>query len=134
MQCGHNIVGGVNMATVIFADEVTKALMDMQAAARRATPKTVLVDGQQQSVPYPFPSPGDWRDCWIYMLMIDRFDNPAASPNSTRATPPIGWDQKYKYRQGGTFKGVQSRLGYLEALGVGAIWLSPVLTHALPDA
>jgi len=32
------------MATEIFADEVTKALADMQAAARRATPKTVLVD------------------------------------------------------------------------------------------
>jgi len=68
------------------------------------------------------------------MLMIDRFDNPATSPNSTRATPPIGWDQKYNCRQGGTFKGVQSRLGYLEALGVGAIWLSPVLKNARPDA
>jgi len=124
----------MNMATEIFADEVTKALADMQTAARRATPKTVLVDGQQRSVPYPFPSPGDWRNCWIYMLIIDRFDNPTAPPNSTRATPPIGWDQKYNYRQGGTFKGVQSRLGYLEALGVGAIWLSPVLKNARPDA
>jgi hypothetical protein len=66
------------MATDIFADEVTKALADIQAAARLATPKTVLVDNQPRSVPYPFPSPGDWRDCWIYMLMIDRFNNPAA--------------------------------------------------------
>ncbi len=122
------------MATEIFGDEVAKALADMQVAASRATTKTVLVDGQQRPVPYPFPSPGDWRDCWIYMLMIDRFDNPVALPNSTRAIPPIGWDQKYNYRQGGTFKGVQGRLGYLEALGVCAIWLSPVLKNARPDA
>jgi hypothetical protein len=27
-------------------------------------------------IPYPFPSPGDWRDCCIYFLMLDRFANP----------------------------------------------------------
>jgi hypothetical protein len=43
------------MVTEIFADEVTKALADMQAAARGAIPKIVLVDGETRSVPYPFP-------------------------------------------------------------------------------
>ncbi len=23
----------------------------------------------------PFPSPADWRDQWIYFLMVDRFNN-----------------------------------------------------------
>ena len=32
-----------------------------------------------------------------------------------------------------TFKGVQSKLAYLEQLGVKAIWLSPVLKNARPD-
>jgi glycosidase len=120
------------MATDIFGDEVTRALREMQAAARVQGTKTVPVAGQPREVPYPFPSPGDWRDCWIYFLMIDRFNNPDASPNSTRATPPLAWDRIYGYRQGGTFKGVQAQLAYIEALGPRAIWLSPVLKNPKP--
>ena len=28
------------------------------------------------------PSPEDWRDCWIYFVMVDRFNNPAAPPKA----------------------------------------------------
>ena len=76
-----------------------------------------------------FPSPADWRDIWIYMLMIDRFNNPAAAPQSTHANPPATWNQKYGYRQGGTFQGIQTQLDYLAQLGVGAIWITPVLKN-----
>jgi glycosidase len=106
----------------------------MRVAARHPQPKTVNADGQPRSVPYPFPSPADWRDHWIYFLMTDRFDNPAGPPRSTGAVPQIAWNQRYDFRQGGSFKGVQGRLAYLEALGVGAIWLSPVLKNSRPDS
>jgi glycosidase len=79
-----------------------------------------------------FPSPADWRDVWIYMLMIDRFDNPTAPPQSTKATPPAAWNQRYGYRQGGTFKGIEAQLDYLTRLGVGALWITPVLKNS-PD-
>jgi glycosidase len=71
--------------------------------------------------PQPFPSPADWRDHWIYFLMVDRFDNPAGPPS-----PPGEPCDTY---QGGTFAGIKRRLPYLKELGVGAIWLSPVLMN-----
>jgi hypothetical protein len=43
--------------------------------------KQVVVDGSQVTIPVPFPSPQDWRDQWIYFLMVDRFNNSAAPPN-----------------------------------------------------
>lgn len=74
------------------------------------------------------PSPADWRDHWIYFLLLDRFNNPSAAP---RQSP---WDGAHNTFQGGTFKGVQAQLGYLKALGVGALWLSPVFKNCQYEA
>ncbi len=68
----------------------------------------------------PFPSPADWRDRWIYFLLVDRFANPDAPPRS--ADPYDGY-------QGGNFAGIKQRLAYLKELGAGALWLSPVLMN-----
>ncbi|MDE2051382.1 MAG: alpha-amylase [Gammaproteobacteria bacterium] len=68
-------------------------------------------------------SPEDWRDVWIYFLMLDRFDNPRAPP----VHPP--YDSLWDRFQGGSYRGVQARLPYLKDLGAGAIWLSPVLKN-----
>ena len=69
------------------------------------------------------PSPEDWRDQWIYFLMVDRFNNRLRAPNA-----PFD-DPNFVDFQGGTFRGVQAQLPYLKELGVGAIWLSPVLRN-----
>ena len=90
-----------------------------------------------------YPSPTDWRDQVLYFLLVDRFsdgqertrrlldrrDRSAARPDA-----PDGqgwrwdrWAESGAHRwQGGTVKGVQSKLDYLSDLGVSAIWLSPV--------
>ena len=39
-------------------------------------------------LPAPFPSPADWRDQWIYFILVDRFNNPAAPPR-------FSWDGIY---------------------------------------
>lgn len=75
----------------------------------------------------PFPSPTDWRDQWIYFLMIDRFNNPAAPPNDAAA-----WNRPHGHRQGGTFKGIEAKLDYLKGMGVGAVWLTPVVKNPAP--
>jgi glycosidase len=77
----------------------------------------------------PFPSPEDWRDVWIYFLMVDRFNNPAAPPRHAPFDDP-----NFFSFQGGKFSGVRQQLPYLRRLGVGALWLSPVLKNLAFDA
>ena len=71
-----------------------------------------------------FPSPEDWRDRWIYFLMLDRFNNESDPP----AHVPFD-DPDFFGFQGGKFSGVQKQLGYIKQLGAGAVWLSPVLKN-----
>jgi glycosidase len=114
------------MPTQAFSPEVQNALDAYLAAARQGGAKRVAVDSQVVEVAYPYPSPADWRDCWIYFLLVDRFNNPSAAPKFT-------WNKKYGFRQGGTFEGVRRQLPYLQELGVSAIWLSPVVKNTFPD-
>jgi glycosidase len=118
--------GSSAMPTHILDPAVAQAIAAAQQDARRASTKTVSVDGQAKVIRVPFPSPGDWRDSLIYFLLLDRFNNPAKAPNGT-------WNRRFDFRQGGTFKGVQAQLGYLKRLGVKAIWLSPVLKNSDPN-
>ncbi|MDR3710856.1 MAG: alpha-amylase family glycosyl hydrolase [Capsulimonadaceae bacterium] len=92
---------------------------------RTPSSKTVKLNGSSVTIQTPFPSPADWRDVWMYQLVIDRFDNPAAEPRAQ-------WDGRNRYLfQGGTLEGVRKRLPYLQELGVRAIWLSPVQKNCL---
>jgi glycosidase len=72
--------------------------------------------------PAPFPSPTDWREVWIYQIVLDRFNNPDHPPATA-------WDHVSSNFQGGTFEGVRRQLDYLRDMGVGALWLSPVLKN-----
>ncbi len=70
------------------------------------------------------PSPADWRDHTIYLLMVDRFNRPDAPPRH------LPWDDPgFDGYQGGTFAGIQAQLPYIKALGAGALWLTPVLAN-----
>ena len=107
------------MSTSIQDAEV-QATVD---SARRGTSRRITLDDQSVEVPPPFPSPEDWRDLWIYFLMVDRFNNPLAPPRQ------LPYDTIFGGFQGGTFNGIREQLPYLKELGVGAIWLSPVLKN-----
>ena len=89
------------------------------------------------------PSPADWRDEALYFLLVDRFSDgqEAARPLLDRsslaaARPALPNGQAWRWDlwarsgaerfQGGTLRGVQSKLPYLRRLGVTALWLSPV--------
>lgn len=89
------------------------------------------------------PSPADWRDQALYFLLVDRFSDgqehsrpllDRRNRNAARPKAPDGqdwrwdrWAESGAHRwQGGTIKGVQSKLDYLNDLGISAIWLSPV--------
>jgi glycosidase len=110
----------------IFGREIADMFAQARAAASEWTTRDVTVNGKVVRVQYPFPSPSDWRDHWMYFLMLDRFANDQAPPKGP-------WNQRFEYRQGGTFKGVTAQLDYLRDLGVKVLWLSPILKNSRPD-
>src|SRR5438270_6453018 len=106
----------------------------MPTAIDDAAVRALLASAQRGALPRrPFPSPVDWRDVWIYFVLIDRFNrHDGQAPRSTFAAPPVPWNGPYGFRQGGDLPGVRQKLPYLADLGVKAIWLSPVLKNARP--
>jgi glycosidase len=92
------------------------------------------------------PSPAAWEDQVLYFLLLDRFsdgkerggyrdnaDQPVNSGTTPLYTPGDpgridydAWLRSGGDWQGGTLKGLQSKLGYLRRLGVTALWVSPV--------
>ena len=107
------------MPNSLSSPDLTAARTD----ARSPKTKKVQVPQGNVDITVPCPSPQDWRDQWIYFLIVDRFNNPGAAP---RLAP---WDGEQNQFQGGTFNGIRAQLEYLQDLGVGAIWLSPVLKN-----
>src|SRR5262249_13020686 len=104
-----------------------------------------------------FPSPLHWEDQVIYFLMVDRFsdgkengflDN-RGKPVTTGSTPlfqpadngnavgtdadAAAWRDAGKIFVGGTLAGVESKLGYLQRMGVTAVWLSPIFKQVNAD-
>src|SRR6516162_7383725 len=92
------------------------------------------------------PSPDCWADQILYFLMLDRFSDgnekggyrdaqdqpvttgttPLATTGDIGSVPYWQWLDEATGWQGGTLKGLKSKLGYLRRLGVTAIWISPV--------
>jgi glycosidase len=105
------------------------AIRSTFAAASTPTTRTIVIGSQTRTITTPFPSPQDWRDVWIYFLMLDRFNRAdGLAPNSMPFDKPFGGFQ------GGTFNGVRERLPYIKELGAGAIWLSPALKNRQSDS
>ena len=68
----------------------------------------------------------------MYLIMPDRFANGAEDNDDVDGMLESGVDRAEMYRRhGGDLRGVTSRLDYLGDLGVGAIWLTPVVENDL---
>lgn len=92
------------------------------------------------------PSPAAWEDQVMYFLLLDRFsdgkeqggyrdnfDHPVTSgstplyqPEDTDRLDYEAWLRAGGGWQGGTIRGMRSKLGYLRRLGITALWVSPV--------
>jgi glycosidase len=80
-------------------------------------------------------SPSDWRDQVLYFLLPDRFSDAGesqrplfdrANSQQFKASNNRAWMEAGKKFQGGTLKGVTSKLDYLKGLGVTALWIGPI--------
>ena len=96
------------------------------------------------------PSPAAWEDQVLYFLMLDRFSDgnekghrgndgaivpggtteplvPADNGNAVGTEAGAAqWRDVGGVWNGGTLRGLTSKLGYLKRLGVTAVWVSPV--------
>lgn len=72
----------------------------------------------------------DWRDQVIYQVMIDRFANGDVNNDYNVTQNP---DVMARY-MGGDYQGVIDNVDYLNALGITAVWISPVVTNVEEDA
>ena len=89
------------------------------------------------------PSPTDWRDEVLYFLLPDRFSDggeagrPLLDRNDRNAARPAPagattwrwdrWAESGSDRwQGGTIRGITSKLDYIKQLGATTIWVGPV--------
>ncbi|MBI5301193.1 MAG: alpha-amylase [Chloroflexi bacterium] len=104
------------------------------ALPRRAPFRTI----NEVQIPY-YPSPVDWASQVLYFLLPDRFSDgldhtrpkfDRAKPRRTFRSDGFRWDHWAESGgerwQGGTLRGIQSRLDYLSDLGITALWIGPI--------
>ena len=73
----------------------------------------------------------EWREEFIYFMMIDRFhDDRTRTPVHTQARSlGSGTQAQLKKFCGGTIKGIEHHLDYIKNLGCTALWLSPIFEN-----
>ena len=79
-----------------------------------------------------FNTDREWREEFVYFLMVDRFQDDVVRPVAGGAARSVGIATPNGF-YGGTIKGVTRNLDYIAGLGCTAIWLSPVFENN-PDA
>ncbi len=81
-----------------------------------------------------FPSPRNWRDQILYQLLPDRFSDgremqrpmfDRTQPEQHRASSKAAWMTAGNQFNGGTLRGIASKLDYLQNLGVTTVWVNP---------
>ena len=81
-----------------------------------------------------FPSPVTWRDQTLYQLLPDRFSDGRETQRPMfdyhnceqfKASSKAAWMAAGNKFNGGTLKGIESKLDYLQNLGVTTVWLNP---------
>ena len=75
-----------------------------------------------------FNTEREWREEFIYFLMVDRFQDSATRIPVSQPGRSVGI-QAGDVFYGGTIKGVANHLDYIAGLGCTAIWLSPVFVN-----
>ncbi|MEY3385885.1 MAG: hypothetical protein RIR53_696 [Bacteroidota bacterium] len=69
----------------------------------------------------------------MYLIMVDRFSNGDTSNDVVSGMRQTTVDRKDPLgRHGGDLRGVRDKIGYLDTLGVTALWLCPVLENDQP--
>ena len=73
----------------------------------------------------------EWREEFIYFLLVDRFHDNAQRKPPAYAERHSGFGTKEQLVKscGGTLRGITHHLDYIKNLGCTALWLSPVFEN-----
>jgi glycosidase len=74
----------------------------------------------------------EWREEFIYFVLVDRFqDDLDRNPiTRTERSPGFGTSDQLSDFCGGTIKGILNHLDYIQGLGCTALWLSPIFKNS----
>src|SRR5262249_16699245 len=131
-RCDHSRAPRMKGCGVLMAETIEKSPLELDFAS--LTGRTFT------------PSPAAWEDQVLYFLLLDRFSDGQEKggyrdgegrPASDGVTPlyrpedpgRVDYDTWFRAGggwQGGTLRGLRSKLGYLRRLGITALWVSPV--------
>src|SRR6185312_6280200 len=75
-----------------------------------------------------FSTSREWREEFIYFLLVDRFHDSQARSSVQGRNRSAGFAAPDDF-YGGTIKGVTQHLDYIAGLGCTAVWLSPVFEN-----
>ncbi len=94
------------------------------------TPPQSLADVDLRPLPGKayFSCTGEWREEFIYFLLVDRFHDSSARQAVKKPGRSPGVQVPDDF-YGGTIKGINHNLDYIASLGCTAIWLSPVFEN-----
>ena len=142
VTCGHEQVVVEDWRTARLPGH---AWIELDVSAIETSDDVVLTltthHGSKQDVSIhvePTLDRGNRLDHWetvpaMYLIMPDRFSNGNAANDDVKETKERGVNRGEMYaRHGGDLQGISDRLGYLEDLGIGAIWMTPVVENDLP--
>jgi glycosidase len=78
-----------------------------------------------------FNSEREWREEFVYFLLVDRFDDATVrgASGATGRASGSGTGAQLGQFCGGKIRGVTNHLDYIQGLGCSAIWLSPVFEN-----
>ena len=73
----------------------------------------------------------EWREEFIYFLMVDRFhdDHKRQPVESSKKLKGFGSEKELQQTCGGTLRGIINHLDYIKDLGCTALWISPVFEN-----
>jgi glycosidase len=145
---------GASLAPMEKLSEASRS-MTSPSSVKDPAVRDLLFQSLSGSI-HHFPSPHAWEDQQLYFLLPDRFSDgnedssldldgqpvrgstrpftPSDSGNAV-ATPVDArtWEESGTIFQGGTLKGIKSKLGYLKRLGITALWVGPIFKQAPHD-
>ena len=75
-----------------------------------------------------FNTAREWREEFVYFLLVDRFHDSAARAPGKQPARTLGIQVPDDF-YGGTLKGITRNLDYIAGLGCTAIWLSPIFEN-----